>query len=280
MSQNTISPAAQRELHRARYEALRRTAQNATAKGLPSKSPLGLPLAGPTLHRETLPGGWYWATRLRPGESLRICTPTGTSTVAMVAWSVADTSERINTPDTIKLQWSAALRKGRLLLTDMGHVAFSIVEDSSGTHDTVVGATTRASNAAALGANAGRNSRDNFLAAASKLGLSRRDVPSCVSFFAPVAVDDQGRFVWHGERRQPGDFVDLRSEMDLWVVLSNAGHPLDPSPTSEPAAVELTIFESATPTADDACRSAGVEAQRAFVYTSRLAPRVAKEAHS
>jgi urea carboxylase-associated protein 2 len=261
-AKNIASPAAQRELHRARYEALRLTAQTATAKALPPKSPVGLPLAGPALHHETLPGGWYWTTRLRPGEGLRICTPSGTSTVAMVAWSVADPSERINTPDTIKLQWSAALRKGRLLLTDMGHVALSIVEDSSGAHDTVVGPT-RASTTAT------RNSRDNFLAAAAKLGLSRRDVPMCVSFFAPVAVDEAGRFVWHGDRRQPGDFIDVRAEMDLWVVLSNAGHPLDPAPVEEPAPVELTIFESPAPAADDACRNAGIEAERAFLYTKR-----------
>ncbi len=270
-----VLPSNQRELHRARYEALRQTAQTATAKALPPKSPLGLPLAGPVLHRETLPGGWYWTTRLRPGEGLRLCTPTGTSTVAMVAWSVADPSERLNTADTIKLQWSAALRKGRLLLTDMGRVAFSIVEDSSGAHDTVVGPTTRAS--AAPANSAARNSRDNFLAAAAKLGLSRRDVPMCVSFFAPVAVDDAGRFVWHGDRRQAGDFIDLRAEMDLWVVLSNAGHPLEPSPVSEPAPVELTVFASPTPAADDACHNAGVEAERAFLSTRRLGPRAAQE---
>jgi uncharacterized protein len=263
MSDNTLSPAAQRDLHRARYEALRLTAQTATAKALPPKSPPGLPLGGAAKHTETLPGGWYWTTRLRPGESLRIRTPSGTSSVAMVAWSVADPSERINTPDTIKLQWSAALRKGRLLLTDMGHVALSIVEDSSGAHDTVVGPTTRTSSPAS------RNSRDNFLAAASKLGLSRRDVPMCVSFFAPVAVDAQGRFVWHDDRRQAGDFIDLRAEMDLWVVLSNAGHPLDPAHGGEPAPVELTIFESPAPADDDACRKAGVEAERAFLYTER-----------
>jgi urea carboxylase-associated protein 2 len=274
------TPSTQRELHRARYEALRLTAQTATAKALPPRSPLDTPPAGPVLHRETIPGGWYWTTRLRPGESLRVATPTGTSSVAMIAWSVADSSERINVPDTIKLQWSAALRKGRLLLTDMGHVAFSIVEDSSGAHDTVIGPTTRASTEKALGADAGRNSRDNFLAAASKLGLSRRDVPMCVSFFAPVAVDAQGRFVWHADRRRPGDFIDLRAEMDLWVVLSNAGHPLDPSPRREPSPVELTVFESPMPTANDACRNAGVEAERAFVYTGRLASRVAMGDHS
>lgn len=270
MGTDTSSPQAQRELHRARYAQLQAVAQGVTSLALPPPSARGLPLpADSVLHTERLPGGWYWTLRLHQGEGLRIANPSGTCTVSMVAWSVADPSERLNTADTIKLQWSAGLRKGRLLLTDMGRVAFSIVEDSSAAHDTVVGPTTAGSAAAAFGPGAWRNTRDNFLAAAAKLGLSRRDVPACVSFFAPVGVDAGGGFVWHGERRQPGDFVDLRAEMDLWIVLSNAGHPLDPSPQADPAAVDLTSFRAPAPGPGDACRQAGAEAQRAFEFTER-----------
>jgi urea carboxylase-associated protein 2 len=270
MTPTILSAEAERAEHRARYEALRAAAQGVTARALPPPSPRGLPLPIDAIrHAEHLPGGWYWATRLERGDALRIATPSGTSAVAMVAWSVADPSERLNIADTIKLQWSAALRKGRLLLSDMGRVAFSMMEDSSGAHDAVVGSTTGASMAAALGPGAWRNTRDNFVAATAKLGFSRRDIPPCVSFFAPVSVDDGGRFVWHGERRQPGDFVDLRAEMDLWVVLSNAGHPLDPALQPEPAAVVATIFRAPQPAADDPCRGAGVEAARAFELTER-----------
>ncbi len=270
---SSLSPAeeALRAEHRAAYEALRAAAQGVTAKALPPPSPRGMPLAeGSVLHVERIPGGWYWTARLQRGEALRIATLSGTSTVAMVAWSAAEPSERLNTADTAKLQWSAALRKGRLLLTDMGRVAFSIIEDSSGAHDAVVGPTTAASVATAAGRDAARNTRDNFLAAAAKLGLSRRDIPMCVSFFAPVGVDEGGRFVWHEGRRRPGDFVDLRAEIDLWVVLSNAGHPLDPARSAAPAAVDATIFQAATTAADDACRQAGVEAARAFEFTDRF----------
>ena len=34
-----------------------------------------------------------------------------------------------------------------------------------------------------------RNTHENFLAAAAKLGLGLRDIPPCVTFFAPVSVD-------------------------------------------------------------------------------------------
>jgi uncharacterized protein len=264
--------AAERDAHRARYDALRAAGQGATAHALPPPTDRDQSIAdGAVLHRERIPGGWYWSTRLRRGEALRIVNKAGTSTVALVAWSVADPSERLNLADTTKVQWSVTLRKGRILLTDMGRVALSIVEDTSAAHDAIVGATTKASMAAALGAGPWRNSRDNFLAAAAKLGLTRRDIPPCVSFFAPVEVGPEGRFAWQGGRRAARDFVDLRAEMDLWVVLSNAGHPLDPDLVALPEPVEVVRYRASPPAIDDFCRHAGVEAERAFAFTSRHA---------
>jgi len=199
------SAVAERDAHRARYDALRAAGQGETARALPPPTDRGLALDPAAVrHRETIPGGWYWTTRLVRGEALRLVNVAGSSTVSLVAWSVADTSERLNLADTTKVQWSVALRKGRILFTDMGRVALSIVEDTSGRHDALVGATTRESTGTL------RNSTENFLAAAAKLGLSRRDIPPCVNFFAPVEVDGEGRFAWHGDLRRAGDFVDLR----------------------------------------------------------------------
>ena len=269
MSAELDPSLAAQQVHRARYDALRAAGQGETARALPSATDRHQALAAHTVrHREILPGGWYWTTRLERGDALRIVNTAGNSTVSLIAWCVADPSERLNLADTVKVQWSVGLCKGRILYTDMGRVALSIIEDTSGAHDTLVGPTTQASMAAALGDGAGRNSRDNFLAAAAKLGLSRRDVPTCMSFHAPVGVDADGRFVWQAKRRAPGDFVDLRAEMDLWVVLSNAGHPLDPALAAVPDPVEV-LRHIPPPAVDDPCRHASAEAERAFEFTER-----------
>jgi urea carboxylase-associated protein 2 len=261
----------ERQAHRARYEALRLAGQGEVARALPPASDRRLAHSLPpsdVSRREQLPGGWYWTTRLARGDALRIVDSAGASPVALLAWCVADPSERIHLADTMKVQWSATLCKGRIIYTDMGRVALSIIEDSSGAHDALVGPTTAASMRSALGEGVWRNSRDNFLAASAKLGLSRRDIPPCLSLFAPVSVDVQGRFVWTENRRRPGDFVDLRAEMDLWVVLSNAGHPLNPKLSACPPAVELLLHKP-TASASELCRHASPEAERAFEFTER-----------
>jgi urea carboxylase-associated protein 2 len=269
MSPSDPARAALREANRARYEALRSAAQGAGARALPPPSPPGLPLAGPVIHDEEIAPGWYTSTRLRRGEALRILDARGDAAVALVAWNAADPSERINVADTMKVQWSAQLRKGRVLLTDMGRVALAVTEDSSGAHDAIVGASTAASMAARWGSGTWRNSRDNFVAAAMKLGLERRDIPACLTLFAPTLVRADGSIGWEAARRHPGQFVDLRAEMDLLVVLSNCPHPLDPVDPATLGPVRAIRHAAPPPGADDACRLAGVEAGRAFTATER-----------
>ena len=115
-----------------------------------------------------------------------------------------------------------------------------------------------------------RNTRENFLAAAAKIGLDVRDIPPCATFFAPVFLDDRGRFIWTTDRKRPGDFVDLRAEMNLILVASNCAHPLDPARPAATGAVTLITHKVAPASQDDLCRTASPEAARAFSFTERL----------
>ena len=251
-------------VHRANYEKLRAAAQGATARALPELTPKGGAALEPdyVLAREIVPGGWYHFGRLGAGESLRLVNPTGRSSVALAAWNAQDTSERLNHPDSVKVQWTANLRKGRLILSDMGRVLFSITQDTLGAHDALVGGSTPASNARKYGGEF-RNARDNLRLAAAKLGLSKADLPQPVVFFAPVGVDAQGRFIWNEAKRAHDDFVDLRAEMDLMFAFSNTPHPLDPAPDYAPGEIEAIRFR--LPVAiDDFCRTGSAEAVRAF----------------
>jgi urea carboxylase-associated protein 2 len=262
----TEEETAEIAAHTKRYNELKAAGQERAPHALPSPTPRdGAPVdEASVIRREIIPGGWYWTTRLDRGDSLRIVNASGASSVSLLAWNSADTSERLNHADTIKVQWAARLQKGRVLLSDMGRVLFSITEDTSAAHDAVVGGSTQATNAAKYGSGNFRNTRENFILAAGKLGLDRRDVSPCVTFFAPVAIDGDGKFFWRAERRQKGDYVELRAEMDLLVALSNCPHPLDPSQTYSQESVEIVRYRGPAPAVDDLCRTASAESIRAF----------------
>jgi len=259
------------EANRRRYEELRAAGQRETTKALPPLTTLdGAPIAAhAVISRDVVPPGWYETVWLRRGEALRIVDVSGRASVSVVGWCLHDTAERLNCADTAKVQWSVALAKGRVILTDMGRVFVSLIEDTSGAHDLLVGGSNSGSVLASDGEGV-RNTHDNFLAAASKLGLGLRDIPPCVTFFAPVSLDEEGCFLWNGDRKRPGNFVDLRAESDIVLVASNCPHPLDPARPATGGPIELVRHRAPPAAADDPCRTISPEIARAFAFTDRL----------
>lgn len=242
------------EQHRRRYEALRSLASGRAAH--PPQSEVPTIADADVRRRETVPGGWYWSAVVRRGQMLRVHSPAGGASVALALWNARDTSERLNAPDTMKLQWTVRVGAGQLLLSDMGRVLAAVTADSHGRHDLLLGGGTAD--------RPGRTTRDNLRLAAAKHGLDRRDIPPCLTLFADVRAGADGTFAWHGTGL-PGSAIDLRAEMDLLVALSNTPHPLGPDTVPPP--VDAVIWNAGAVSADDPCRSAGPEARRAYENT-------------
>ncbi|MCE9648491.1 MAG: DUF1989 domain-containing protein [Parvibaculum sp.] len=254
---------------RARYEDLYKRGKAARrdfgeAPGNPKDIPERL-----VLRRENLPGGWGTSFIVPRGQTLRITAGAATQGVSVLLFRQAEPTERLNVGDTVKVQWSASLRKGKLLYSDMGRVLASMTDDTYGRHDALAGGSSAFTNAAKYGDAALRNTRDNFVLMASKHGLSKVDIPPCVTFFAPVTVNEAGRFEWTPPPAREGDYVDLRAEMDVIVFVSNCPHPLAPG-ADAPSPVDLMLWASPDAGADDFCRTSCEEARRGFDNTDAL----------
>ncbi len=265
---DSLSPAE----HRARYLELKRVALG-SADVFGSDGP-----AAPTPHaidpssivaQTTIPGGWYWTTRLARGQTLRIINSSGTPGVSAFFWNADDPSERYNAGDTVKVQWNARLRAGRLLLSDMGRVLLAIADDTSGRHDTLLGGSTRATAARADSSPHPRNTRENLLLAAAKHGLDKRDIAPCVTFFADVRTTGDGGFCWHDDPEPANRYVDLRAAMNVLVALSNCPHPLAPAARAAGSVAAIVVCATGDATLlPERYRTA--EAMRAFENTEAL----------
>jgi uncharacterized protein len=229
------------------------------------------------LWEDTLPGGAHWSGLLRRGNTLRLTDVQGRANVAALFFNFDDRNERYNMPDTLKAQHTAFLTRGHALYSDMGRVLCSIPEDSCGWHDTVCGVI----DADGLRAKVGearyqqarnamhRNGRDGLLVELGKWGLGKRDLVANLNCFSKVAADDAGALHFDTTHRQPGQYLDLRFEMNVLVVMSAAPHPFDPSTTYDPAPVQMSAWRSGTAGADDVCRLSCAENDRGFVNTER-----------
>ncbi|MFN4128426.1 MAG: urea amidolyase associated protein UAAP1 [Paracoccaceae bacterium] len=264
MMPHTPRPPEAIAADRARYEDHQRKGLAFTPKSAPTPSPIPAPAPSDILREQVIPGGWYATFALQPGQTLRLQAQGLGSSVSLAAWSAQDPSERLNLPDTVKVQWTTDLRKGRVLFSDMGRVMLSITEDSSGGHDVLTGG----SGPLGAGTPMQRNTRDNMVLAALKLGLDRRDLPMLMTFFAPVRVDAAGRFFWNATLLSGADWVELRAEMPLAVALSNTRHPMDPA-TGQVPPVTATLQAAQAVAADDLCRTATAEAVRGFENNAR-----------
>lgn len=205
------------------------------------------------LWEQHIPGGCHWSGILRRGTTLRMTDVNGGANASVLFFNQEEKLERYNMADTLKSQHTFRLTRGHACHSDMGRIFCCITADRVGWHDTVCGL----SDAELIRRKYGtaryqehrnqmfRNGLDGMLIELGKWGLGMRDVVSNINFFSKVTANSAGELTFHSGNSKAGDHVDLSFEMDTLVVLSAAPHPLDPSTTYQPGAVNLTAF--ATP---------------------------------
>lgn len=229
------------------------------------------------LLEETLPGGAAWSFTVRRHRTLRLTALEAGANVSFLCFNRHELIDRYNMADTLKGQHTAKLTTGHILVSDMGRAMFSVTGDTLGWHDPLGGHDTAAHVEKKWGALSyqtarnGRhqNSRDHFLIELAKHGLNARDLVPNVNFFSKLSTDADGRVSFVPHHARPGDFLDLRAEMDLLVILTTCHHPMDTASAYGPKPVRLRLFTTPPPPADDYCRVYRPENERAF-YNSEL----------
>ena len=229
------------------------------------------------LTEEVLPGGAAWSRTVRRHTTLRLTALEAGANVSLLCFNRAELIDRYNMADTLKGQHTARLTTGFILVSDMGRALLSITGDTLGWHDPLGGHDTAAhvekkwgeKNYQTARNDWHRNSRDHFLIELGKHGLNQRDLVPNVNIFSKLAAGADGRLSFVPGHAKAGDFIDLRAELDLLVVLTTCHHPMDTAPAYGPKPVKLQLWRADPPAADDYCRTYRPENERAF-YNSEV----------
>jgi uncharacterized protein YcgI (DUF1989 family) len=177
--------------------------------------------------------------------------------------------DRLNVPDTLKAQTSARLHPPMVLMSDRGLALASMTGSSLGWHDALCGHSTE-THVARFGPSSYQQDRnDRRLSARTGLvselrkhGRDKADLHASVNLFSKVAVGGDGGLSLVEDHCAAGDWVTLRAELDLLLVLSTAPHPLARS--WAPAAVRLEVTHAP---GDDAPRLFRDESARALAQS-------------
>ena len=189
----------------------------------------------------TVQPGQPWGRRMAKGERLRITDLEGKQAVDFLCFDAADTSDRYNAANTIKLNAKLFIEKGSILVSEQAHTLFTVVEDSCGKHDTIGGCCSAPMNLLRYGKPGPHNCRDTFVAALKPFGLGARDIVANVNFFMYVPVLADGHTAITEGGSKPGDFVELVAERDVIAVVSNCAQIFNPCNGFNPTPVRIIV---------------------------------------
>jgi hypothetical protein len=197
-----------------------------------------LQFPGSTLSDRVVEPGPYTRV-LRAGDHLRIVDLEGRQAVDFLVYDAANHENRYNAANTIKLNRSIYIGGGFKLYSDLGDVLMTVAEDTVGRHDTIGGCCSAESNYARYGIKGTASCRGNFISALAEYGMEARDIPANINWFMYVPVKPDGMTEIVDGCSEPGDYVDLRAERDVLVVISNCPQLYNPCNGWNPTPVRI-----------------------------------------
>ena len=224
---------------------------------------------------KTLKPGEKWSGAISRGKLIKFTALEDGANVSLLLYNQKDLTERYNMPDTLKAQHTSKLTKGNVLMSDNGRVLASIVEDSLGWHDTISGLSTKETVEARYGKTTYQESRndylkngyDNMAVELVRNGLGLRDLVPNVNLFSKVQCNEFGDMQSISTHCKQGDYVVLRIEMDVVMILSNTPHALDYSTAYPAVPVLIEVMNGEPISEEDYCLNFRPENHRAFKNT-------------
>lgn len=208
--------------------------------------------AASACHRHVVPAGEYWIHKVSRGQYLRIVDVEGNQAADTLFFDADDVFDRYSAVDTIREQRNVYLTTGSKLLSMGGNVLAEVVADTVGRHDTLGGACATESNTVryALEKRTMHACRDSYLLALAEhdvLGLTKRDLSHNINFFMNVPVTPAGTLSFADGMSGPGQYVEMRAERDIIVLISNCPQLNNPCNAYNPTALEIVLWAADVP---------------------------------
>jgi uncharacterized protein YcgI (DUF1989 family) len=202
------------------------------------------PLPGKILKEWIIPAKEYTAFTMRRGQTLRFVDIEGKQVPDLVCFNEHDLSEHLNMGNTLLLNRRRELRQGNVLYSVICNPMMTIVGYSNEESYSYGPMCSEELNRIRYGVPGTRNCRDNFAMALASYGFDKRQIPNAFVPFMRVEVEADGSMEIREPTSRPGDFYDLRAEMDLLVAVSNCPQERNPCNGFNPTPMGVIIYES------------------------------------
>jgi uncharacterized protein YcgI (DUF1989 family) len=162
----------------------------------------------------------------------------------LVAFNRSNLAEKFWISNTIRLNGTIFLTKGNVLYSELSNPMFTIVEDTCGQHDLLAGSCNAEIDKVRYGVDHHYGCVENFVAALKPYGISREQVPMSLNLFMNCPVEASGSWKIVTPVSKPGDYVEMRAEMDCVFALSNCPQDLNPCNDGKLKPLKVTIYSA------------------------------------
>ncbi|MCO6179851.1 urea amidolyase associated protein UAAP2 [Ciceribacter sp. RN22] len=192
-----------------------------------------------------IPAEAPFSTVVKKGQILRIEDSYGQQAVDTLFYNAADFSERYSSQDTMRMQGAAYISTGTKIMSNEGRLMATMTADSCGRHDTSAGACSCESNTVRFGHGTKylHACRDNFVLEVSRHGMSKRDVAPNINFFMNVPIEPDGKMTIVDGISAPGDYVEMKAEMGVLLVISNCPQINNPCNGFDPTPIRVLVWD-------------------------------------
>lgn len=202
-------------------------------------SPDGAPVLGELY---LIPARCGRAVRLLKGQIIRIINTPGSQVCDTWLFNLADLSEFASMEHTRAFIDKIIPRPGDALVTNQRRPIGTLVTDTSpGVHDTLMAACDlyRYTNMGITEYH--DNCADNMRMALNAIGLRAREVPQPLNLWMNTPVNPDYSISWLPTVSAPGDYVEIRAEMDCVAVMSACPQDIVPINGCAPREIHFSV---------------------------------------
>ena len=176
---------------------------------------------GKVVKEWVLPPGEGLGFTVKKGQVIRVIDLEGQQVVDFVCFNSHDKGEKLWVGGTIINNGNVFIKKGHSLSSNYVNEMFTIIEDTCGVHDLLIGACSPEVYEKKYGVKGHNSCVDNFVRALAPYGLERKDIPMNLNIFMNCPIQEDGTYSIDFPKSRRGDFMDLRADMDCIVAVSN-----------------------------------------------------------
>jgi uncharacterized protein YcgI (DUF1989 family) len=179
--------------------------------------------------------------RLERGQVLRVIDPEGEQVSDVVAFAGEAVSERLSSGRSLDYNNTIFLTTGHVLYSNRSNPMFTILEDGVGKHDFLLTPCSPETFEILYEGHQGYHPScfENLTKNLERFGISADDIPTTFNAFMNVDVLPSGELEIGPPLSRPGDFVDLRAEMDLIVGVTACSAEMSNNYSFKPIDLEI-----------------------------------------